>query len=339
MRAGLPWAPTVLLMAIAGAAWAVSDAASPEVLLAAVGDIRPGGPIGRVIAEFGSAEPLRLVLRELQSDLLFGNLECAITERGTPADKKWTFRAPASELAVLSEAGFDWLSLANNHVMDYGPDGLADTIAALEKTGIAFAGAGPNAAAARRPVFVEKNGLRVGLLAFTSTFPEEHWARSASPGVAYGDLKRLPSWIAEAKKNCDVLVVSFHGGTELSPEPNGVQKSFARLAADSGADLVLGHHPHVIQAVERRGNSLILYSLGNFLFVSPTPGTERSVIARLRLRKGDIGAEFIPVDIAGGRLRPAAPEAARAIRAALDSMGALSADPERLRFAAPPESK
>lgn len=323
----------LLAALVSGAVFARSPVAPPEVVVAAVGDIRVGGPIGRLAARFGVGDPVRRVRSWLKADFLLGNLECAVTERGTKADKTWTFRAPPAELKILEDAGFDWLGLANNHVMDYGPEGLADTIAALKARGLTPLGAGSDAEAARAPLFVEKNGLRIGVLAFTTTIPDSNWAGPKKPGVSYADFARLPGWIGDAKKRCDVLLVFFHGGTELSETANQVQKDFARIAVDAGADAVIGHHPHVVQPAEVRGNAVILYSLGNFLFVSPTPGTERALIARLHLGKGSVRAELVPIDINWGRLRPASDADREKIRAALDANGALTAHPERVFLA------
>ncbi|MFH1723348.1 MAG: CapA family protein [Elusimicrobiota bacterium] len=304
----------------------------PFVTLSAVGDIRLDGPVARIAAAHGPGAPVKDVLAWLDSDIVFGNLECAVTERGEAAAKEYTFRAPPDNLRILSAAGFTLLSVANNHVMDFGPQGMRDTLAALSRGGLLYAGAGPTARAARRPVFIEKNGLRIGLLALTSTLPEGNWAGPDSPGVAYSDFARVPEWVRAAKRDCDILIVSFHGGTQLAPEPNEVQRAFVRLAADAGADVILGHHPHVVQPVEVRGGALILYSLGNFLFVSPTPGTERSFIARLRLSREGVRAEFVPVDVNYGRIREGGPEVRAAVREALDRTGALTRDPEKLRL-------
>ncbi len=323
-----------ILILISLIASPVSAKQSEEVIVVAVGDIRVGGPIGRLVKLFGTSDPVSRVKRWLEGDFRLGNLECAVTERGDAAEKTWTFRAPARELAILKDAGFDWLGLANNHVMDYGEVGLKDTIAALEKNGFAFTGAGENAASARKPLFFEKNGLKIGLLAFTTTIPMTMWAKNDKAGVSYANFKQVPSWVRAAKKKCDVLLVFFHGGTELSPEPNQVQRDFARLAADAGADVIIGHHPHVIQPVELRGNSLILYSVGNFLFVSPTPGTERSVITRLHLSKSGARAEFVPIDINWGRIKPADQKTRAIIRAALNLEGALEKYPKRFSLVA-----
>lgn len=308
----------------------------PTLLLSAVGDIRLDGPVGAAFRTRGAEAPTRAVRSALAADVALGNLECSITRRGTAADKKWTFRAPPENAAVLKAAGFTVLTLANNHVMDYGPDGLEDTLAAVDRLGILRVGAGLDAAAARRPVVVEKNGVRVGILGLTSTIPDYMWAGKAKPGTAYSDIARLPAWIAELRKSCHAVVVAFHGGTELAEEPNEVQRAFGRAAVDAGADAVIGHHPHVVQALEVYKGKPILHSVGNFLFVSPTPSTRWAVIARLRISASGVESiDFVPVDThQGGIVLPAPPEGVEAVRALLDREGALTADPGRFRVVA-----
>lgn len=310
--------------------------AAASVTVVLVGDIRLDGPVGRIALEEGEAAPVALVKDALAGDIVLGNLEQPLTRRGAPADKKFTFRAPPERASVLKACGFTALGLANNHVMDFGPEGLEDTWQALGAQGLPHLGSGPDAAAARRPLVLERNGLKVGLLALTSTFPKENWAGRARPGVAFSDLARVEGWVREAKKACDVLVVSFHGGTELATEPNEVQRAFARAAAAGGADAVVGHHPHVVQAAEVLGRTVVVHSVGNFLFESPTAGTEKSLVARLTLTKDGVArAELVPIDTEGGRPKPATPAQAGEIRALLDALGALTARPDLLTLAAP----
>jgi gamma-polyglutamate biosynthesis protein CapA len=140
--------------------------------------------------------------------------------------------------------------------------------------------------------------------------------------VAYSDFKRIPGIVGAAKKKCDVLIVLFHGGTELAEDPNDIQKSVAHAAVDAGADLFLGHHPHVVQPVEVYKGKAIVYSLGNFLFVSPTPTTRPTVIARVAVTKEGVRRlEFVPYDTNWGQPIPAS---AGTVRPALDKLGALS---------------
>ncbi|MFA6028741.1 MAG: CapA family protein [Elusimicrobiota bacterium] len=309
----------------------------PEMIFVAMGDIRLDGPEGRAFAENGPSAPASAVRRWLEGDVLFGNLETSVSRRGAPTrGKTFTFRAPPENIAILRATGFTVLNLANNHVMDYGPEAFLDTLRLLDEGGFRRVGAGRDLGEAVRPVFFERGGLRVGLLAFTSTHPEEAWARRERPGVAYSGDARVPEWIRLAKSSCDVLLVSFHGGTEKAEDPNEIQRAFGRLAVDAGADAVIGHHPHVLQAVELYKGRPILHSIGNGLFVSPTPVTRWSALARIRIgRRGVLGVEFVPTDTwSDGRLRPA-PDSADIVRAALDRDGTLSAHPELFRLADP----
>lgn len=313
---------------------AVLSTAAAVVTLVVVGDIRLDSHVGAIARAEGEAAPVALVRERLQGDFLLGNLEMPLTRRGTPAAKKFTFRAPPERASVLKACGFWALGLANNHVMDFGPEGLEDTLAALDEAGLTHLGAGKDVAQARKPFYFERNGLKVGLLALTSTFPEENWAGKKKPGTAFSDLARVEGWVREAKKACDVLVVSFHGGTELATAPNEIQRAFARAAAAGGADAVVGHHPHVVHAAEVLGKTVVVHSVGNFLFESPTAGTEKSLIARLTLtREGVTGVELVPIDTEGGRPKPATEAQREEIRALVDALGALTAHPGLIRLA------
>ena len=320
------------------AAVSVSTAeADVEVTMTAVGDIRLDGPVAEVAARGGDAEPTRGVKDLLAADIEFANLETPVTTRGAKTVKTWNFRAKPAYLKIVKAAGFSVLNIANNHVWDYGRDGFMDTLKALEKDGWTYVGGGRDRAAAEAPVLLEFEGLTVGILGMTSTHPEQGWAGKEKPGVAYSDFNRIADIVGRARKDCDVLIVSFHGGTELAEDPNEIQKAVAHAAVDAGADVFLGHHPHVLQPVELYKGKPILYSLGNFLFVSPTPSTRATAVVRLRLGKGGVrGIEFTPLDTNFGRPKAASPELAAAARAALNRLGALDARPDLLRFTEAP---
>lgn len=247
--------------------------------------------------------------------------------------KTWNFRARPAYLKIVKAAGFTVLNLANNHVWDYGEIGFRDTLRAVRRGGWTEVGAGLDRDAAERVRLFEFDGLTVGIVGLTSTHPEEAWAKPRKPGVAYSDFDRVPDIVARARKECDVLVVSFHGGTELDAMPNEIQTSVAHAAIHAGADLFLGHHPHVLQPVELYEGKPILYSLGNFLFVSPSPLAQPTVIVRARLSKNGVRRlDLVPIDVNGGRPRPASPEVAAEARAALNRLGELDARPDLLRF-------
>ena len=324
-RAAVGLAGLLLGPACAWAAASTGTAAGVQggtVTLVAVGDMRLDGAVGRVIDADGPAAPLSAVRGLLRGDILFGNLECPVTKRGAKVEKTWNFKVPPAHLAAISS--FTVVSVANNHAFDYGPEGLLDTLGYLKKRGLKPVGAGRGRDEAERLVIVRRRGLKVGFLAFTSTFPKEAWAKPGKPGVAYSDFKRFPAVISAARAKCDVLVVSFHGGVELADEPNDIQKAFAHDAIDAGADLVLGHHPHVLQPVEIYKGKPILYSLGNFLFVSPAPETRWTTVARATLGRGGVTSlSFEPVEIGPGRLAPGGDEARAKMREKLDRWKAL----------------
>jgi poly-gamma-glutamate synthesis protein (capsule biosynthesis protein) len=321
--------PAASTATVAASTSTISASTAPAATLVAVGDIRLDGPVGAIIARLGPGAPTADIREPLAADIVFGNLEGSITRRGEKQPKTWNFRAPPKNLACLKEAGFTVLNVANNHTMDFGREGFEDTVAAVRKRGFLLVGGGRDRQEAEALRIARAGSLKVGFLGFTSTFPQEAWAKRHRPGVAYSDFDRFPAIIRAARPLCDVLVVSFHGGTELAPEPNEIQKSFARAAIEAGADLVIGHHPHVLQAVEVYRGKPILYSLGNFLFVSPNPDTRATVIARAALTPSGVRSiEFVPVDGNWGRPRRADAAVRQAALQALDRLGAISSHPE-----------
>jgi poly-gamma-glutamate synthesis protein (capsule biosynthesis protein) len=199
------------------------------------------------------------------ADLTIANMEGTFTDRGSQADKFYTFRTPPKHARGLADAGIDLVSLGNNHAMDFGADGLADTLAALDAAGVKHAGAGMNEQAARAPVLLQVNGLKLAFLSYNAVL-EATFARGSSAGVAYADPASVRADVARAKQQADLVIVAFHGGVEYTDAPTAEQRSLARTAVDAGAALVLGAHPHVLQGWERYNGGFIVYSLGNFVF-------------------------------------------------------------------------
>jgi poly-gamma-glutamate capsule biosynthesis protein CapA/YwtB (metallophosphatase superfamily) len=325
-----------LTAAATTSALAVSTAAveDVEVTLSASGDIRLSGPIAEIARAGGDGSPSSAVKDLFAADIEFANLETPITERGAKTPKTWNFRAKPRDLKIVRAAGITVVNIANNHVWDYGLEGFLDTLKNLEKDGWTYVGGGRDRAAAEEVRLFKFEGLTVGIVGLTSTHPEAAWAGKSKPGVAYSDFDRMGEIVGRARARCDVLVVSFHGGTELADDANDIQKAVAHAAIDAGADLFLGHHPHVLQPVEIYKGKPILYSLGNFLFVSPTPTTRPEIIVRARLAKGGVRRlDLIPLDGNWGRPKPASAEIAAAARAALDRLGAFEARPDLIHFA------
>ena len=258
-------------------------------------------------------------------DLLVGNLEGTFTDRGRPLDKVYTFRAPPALAAGLGGAGFGAVSLANNHALDFGAEGLAGTRAALGAAGVAHFGAGAGEAEASRALVLEAGGLRVALLGF-SAVASSVFAGEARPGVARAEAGAVAAAVAEAAADADFVVAYFHFGREYDARPTARQRDLARAAADAGAALVAGAHAHVLQPIERRGGSLILYGLGNFVFdldaddlATLGEGPFATAVAVVELRDGEAPrAAFRPayIDPAENRPRPATEaEAARVLEA------------------------
>jgi len=236
-----------------------------------------------------------------EADLAVGNLECSLSMRGTAADKKFTFRVNPKTVAALSEAGFDVVTLANNHAVDYGQAALSDTIGAVTDAGIAVVGAGEDAASARQPVILEAGDppVRIALLGFSNMQPTSFYAGRNRAGTNPAHPDAIRECISAAGRQADVVVALFHWGDERSSSPSASQRQLAYLAADAGADLIIGGHPHVLQGFERRGHSLIAYSMGNFLFPSRGECRTTMMLRYTPQRDGRARVEAIPCVIDG----------------------------------------
>ncbi len=246
-----------------------------------------GGSAAPELATRGYEYPFVHVRPLLQAaDVVFGNLEGPLTNSGQPEpDKRYVFRSPPDKVApALAAAGFNVVSLANNHSMDYGMEGLAQTLAALDAAGIRHVGAGMSSRQARRPAFIAANGHTIAFLAYSLTFPESFWARRDRPGTAFGHEAHVRADVAAARQHADVVVVSFHWGREITTELRDYQPALAHAAIDAGALVVLGHHPHVLQGIERYKDGIIFYSLGNFAFGSYSQNATRSIVAQVSIQ-------------------------------------------------------
>lgn len=279
----------------------IGERAVTRIKLSAVGDIMLGGSAAPEMQKYGYDHPFDAVREVFQdSHLVFGNLEGPLTDAGQAEhDKRFVFRSPPRNVALaLSNAGFNIVSLANNHSLDYGVEGLQHTMQALDAVGIHHVGAGMNVDEARTPVIVDRGGARVAFLAYSLTFPENFWAGENTPGTAFGHEDHLRADVASAKLGADIVVVSFHWGREATTELRDYQRNLAHTAVDAGAVLVLGHHPHVLQGIERYKNGLILYSLGNFAFGSYSRRATRSVIAQCTFENAQlISLQLIPINV------------------------------------------
>lgn len=264
-----------------------------------------GGTAGPELRALGYDYPfvhVGPVLR--QAHIVIGNLEGPLTTRGQPErDKKYLFRSPPDKVVpALKAAGFTAFTVANNHMLDYGADGLADTFAALDAAGVHWVGAGIDLAAARRPVFMRVNGCTVALLGYSLTLPGNFFAGAGKAGTAFGHEQHVRTDVAQARKQADIVLVSFHWGQEGKTALRDYQKRLGHAAIDAGADAVLGHHPHILQGIEHYKRGVIFYSLGNFVFGSYSKDAKRSAIAQLAFNRTETGlalasVELVPINV------------------------------------------
>jgi len=264
-----------------------------------VGDVMFAGKGTRWLDSLGVHYPMAHVRDELsRADLRICNLEMPIADAGVAFDKTFTFRAPVRHAGVLLDAGFDVAHLGNNHVMDNGVAAFESTLRVLDSLGIAHVAAGMTLAEARRPAILERKGVKIGVLGYSLTYPEEFWADSARPGTVFGDSTWLRDDITALRNQVDYLFVIFHWGAEKMTTPKDYQKALGRLSIDLGADAVFGHHPHVLQGIELYKGKIIAYSLGNFSFASWTNAVWDSAILRLYfLDRALLKAEVVPLNI------------------------------------------
>ena len=300
---------------------------SPTVTLSLTGDIcLVGGVEARLLR---GEEVFRDIAPLLDADLVVGNLETALATRAQTDTSRSLGRGLGSrpDLAgPLFELGFDAFCLANNHSMDFGGEGLRETLTALRERGVGFFGAGDNLSQARQPLVIERNGLRIGFLGYSQ--PELDNATDDRPGVAPLLREIVLEDLARVSNTVDALVVTLHEGYEFSDYPRLEFRDFCREVAEGGAAVVCGHHPHVPQGIETHRGALILYSLGNFIFDIPYhrthEWTRKSVVARITLDAGGpVGVELKPVVLTDDcLLRPADGEERRIILAHMRDISA-----------------
>jgi len=271
------------------------------VSFCAVGDVLLDRGIRMSIEANGVDYPFTEVKKILkQFDITFGNLESPLVSKGLghALNKRYCFRGEPEWVKILKDAGFDILSVANNHTIDWGREGFLETMENLKEAGIEPVGGGINQEKAFEPVFIEKNGVRIAFFGMVQFILDGIIFLEEKPGPAYMNVDRLCSGIRKVRNLVDVVVVSFHWGFENEHIPNRGQIEAAHMVINAGANLVIGHHPHVIQPLEWYKNGLIVYSLGNFLFDPHRENQKESMIFACTFRKGSIDSiRIIPVYI------------------------------------------
>ena len=266
----------------------------------------PATAIGPFAAQLGAA------------DLAMVNLESAVTTRGTPEPKRFHFRAPPAAYEALRAAGIDVASIGNNHALDYGRVGLADTLDAAKAAGYPVVGAGRNIDEAYAPYLTTIRGVRIAILAMSQVYElAGPWTPTATrSGIAMAhDRERSVAAVRAAREKADIVVVFLHWGTERSNCPNEAQRSFANAMAAAGANVVVGTHAHVPLAGGFIGRTYVHYGLGNFVWyvsnntdsvllevtVSALPGggTDRARVTDTSITTGLIGRTGQPRPVSG----------------------------------------
>jgi poly-gamma-glutamate synthesis protein (capsule biosynthesis protein) len=264
--------------------------------------------LGAVIQSGNLAYPFAKVAPLLQNaDITVGNMESALGDVGTPVEKSYPFRAPPAAAQAIALGGFDVVSLANNHGMDYGPEALLQAIELLQAQGVAPIGAGANFEAAHTPHLTQVNGLSMAFLGYvnvpveaSSRFDTAVWdATETTPGLAWGYPDVIAQDVTAVRPEADLVIVVLHSGFEYIEEPGEQQMAAAHAAIDAGADLVIGHHAHILQGIEYYNNGVIVYGLGNFAFEIDGP-PETAVLNVWLDKDGVHSLELIPAIIQEG---------------------------------------
>lgn len=275
-----------------------------KISIILVGDIMLDRGVEYMVEKYGDGDfrfPFLKIANYLKTaDIVFGNLEGPISDKGEKVGSIYSFRAEPESIEGLKFSDFDILSLANNHAFDYGRKALEDTFLRLKTAGIDYLGAGLDATEAYSGIIKEIDGVKIGFMAYTNLGPENWKATENNSGITWiseGAFEKVKNDIKVAKENSDILIVSLHSGEEYQKEPTKFQIEFSKMATDAGADLVVGHHPHVVQPMEKYKEGYIAYSLGNFVFdQSFSEETMKGQIVEVLIENKEI-KEAIPIEI------------------------------------------
>jgi len=244
---------------------------SAQVRFLAVGDINLGRKMGRMILAGDTLAPFQFVRdRFAEYDLVFGNLECPVSEQGGLTEHPQNniiFTAPPAAAWSLARGGVHLVSTANNHALDYGASAVHETRKWLDSAGVLHAGTAGDPSKLYEPLLVVRNGVRMAFFACTEFVNDS--PRGWTAVVAAGDTSLLFPRMRVWRDSVDFLILSYHAGQEYTDKPTEMVQRFCRGAVDAGADLVLGHHAHVPHRIERYRNGWIAHSLGNFVFRQP----------------------------------------------------------------------
>jgi poly-gamma-glutamate synthesis protein (capsule biosynthesis protein) len=263
------------------------------------------------------------------ADVTVVNLEAALgTAGGSPEPKTFAFRVPAEALVALDAAGVDAVTMANNHGMDYGAEGLAESLRIEADTGFPIIGIGQDAAAAYEPWITEVRGQRIGVIAANDIFDSNlvgSWtATDDQAGIASAEeahQDRLAEVVRATRPQVDTLVVYLHYGVEKETCPNARQQELAELLTRAGADIVVGSHAHRLQGMGYMGDQFVAYGLSNFVFKAPSePGRRSGVLTVSATGRRIDGYQWDPAVLQGNVPYPLSGAAAESERAAMDEL-------------------
>lgn len=288
---------------------------SGVVRLMAVGDLEMAFGVSRRIVNIGVEVPFADVAHIFDdADIVVANLECSLSRNGEPWPKKQLhFGATPKAAEALAVGGVDVVSVANNHSLDFGPRAFLDTLDLLDEAGVGHYGGGRNSAEARAPLIVERNGLRIAFLSYVTafwgpySFSTRAWKATADKtGVAIANVDDIATDVTAAREIADVVVVSIHADGEYRFKPKTSQRKMADAAVGAGAALVIEHGPHVLQGYRRGANTLIAYSLGNFVFPGYDGDARYSAILDVSLSAEGVDSfSWIPIYLVKALPRPA----------------------------------
>ena len=273
------------------------------ITLLFVGDIMLDRGVENIWQNYqNSRYPFLNVVDEIRkADIAFANLEGSISENGKNQKIKYSFRFDPSSVEGLKFAGFDVLSLANNHSFDWGREALEDTVNILRGNDILPVGAGINYLEANSPAIKNVAGEKIAFFAYENIEPNSKYDEATKDlaGKSSFNLERVKNEISAIKqlKIADMAIVSMHWGEEYQLRSNKFQQEIGRALVEAGADIIIGHHPHVIQEIERYKNGWIAYSLGNFIFDQNfSEETMKGLMLKVKIQNKKI-VEIEPVEI------------------------------------------
>ena len=276
-------------------------AAAGSITLAFAGDVNFASRTARLLGDPATAfGPISAVLRS--ADFAAVNLETAVTGRGAPQPKTYHFRTPPGAFTALRDAGIDLVTMANNHVLDYGQAGLADTLAAARAARFPYVGIGVNAAAAWAPYVTTIRGVRIAVVGVSQVAElASSWVATGSrPGEANTiDLGSTLAAVRAARRLASIVIVFMHWGTEGQACPDPSQLSLAPKLSAAGASVIVGAHAHMLQGSGWLGRTFVAYGLGNFLWWERSYSTATGVLELTVHPHAPLTARFIPAVVSG----------------------------------------